>query len=130
MRSRERQVVNGERPSAYFCASEKKNKNNKSTITEVLENDKPTTTEPTNILKQCHEYYTNLFDETLQDRFLRNIDKKLSASAKRRLDSAIADEKVKQAIDLGNENSSPGLDSLLIEFYHHFYSKLKPSPPS
>ena len=128
VRSREKVLIDGEKPNRYFYAKEAIMKES-STINQ-LRIGGTVVDERSKILEELHRYYSALYrkqdlDESLQDQLLSNIDVTLPGRIVRLLDRLIESDEVERAIDLAKLNRTPGLDGLPIEFYATFWPVLR-----
>ena len=128
VRSREKDIVNEDRPTKYFYIQEN-HRQNQGTVTEVRAPDKRgrtrqyTTRE--DILEQIHKYYSDLYqskatDPTLRDQYARKITNVLTARQRAWMDSPITIKELEAAIKDLAVNRAPGPDGIPIEFYKSF----------
>ena len=139
IRSREETIIDGEKPTRYFYALESIKKA-KSTIENLIikqpnhknnpnDDNYIEITNETDILKEIHKYYTELYSKqtlntALQDELLSKIDRKLPNNIKTQIDAPITKQNLFRAIQLFKRNKSPGIDGLPIEFYDTFWPLL------
>ena len=140
VRSREKMIIDGEKPTRYFYAQERIKKV-KSTITKLTAirtgtgvgtGPGDTVTETPDILNEIHTYYTKLFkkqtlDIGLQDELLQNVTKRLPRDQMMSMEAPISDGELENALRHANRDRSPGLDGLPVEFYDGFWGHLKES---
>ena len=86
--------------------------------------------EESDVLKISKEFYTKLYtkeaeSEFEQNYFLRNINKRATAEERGKLDLPISEDEAYAALIDLKKDKSPGDDSLTVEFYIHFWPKLK-----
>lgn len=140
VRSREKLIIDGEKPTRYFYAQER-TKKIKSTITRLrakrtgsglATGPGDTLTDTQDILSEINTYYTTLFskqtlDTNLQDELLRNVTKRLPRDQMLSMEAPITDKELELALRHANRDRSPGLDGLPAEFYDTFWGHLKAS---
>ena len=132
IRSRVQWLIEGEKPTNYFCGLENKNYVDK-TIKKVINEDQNTITDQKEILDEVRTYYKKLFSN--QDKDLQDIDlndiikndnvKRLSEVEKQSIEGDITIIELGDALKNMNNNKSPGSDGFPADFYKVFWSKLK-----
>lgn len=130
IRSRARDVLEGEKCTAYFLGLEKQ-KQNKAYISELSDGNGNKVSNLEGILKIIQNYYKNLFtsEKLNQEQIidtLKIIDKKVSIEDRDWCDNPLSMDEVELAIDSLNKNKSPGIDGLSAEFYSCFKKQLAP----
>ena len=129
IRSKEKIILNEEKPTKYFFSQEKQ-KQNKKHITH-LQNEKGQTFKTTSkILKECKNFYENLYKkhntcETTQNELLKDIPRKLKDSQNLNLIKKVQISEIRHAVFSMENDKSPGVDGLPIEFYKKFFEKIK-----
>ena len=78
------------------------------------------------MIRIAEEYYTALYtpsktDIIRQQQLLRNIDTRISAEDRRKLDSALSLRELTEAVFQQKNNRSPGPDGITAEFYKAFW---------
>lgn len=129
IRSRAKNVVEGERSTKFFYELEK-TRQQAELIRSVIKNGK-SVKEKNEILKEVKEFYLNLFQEKgviEEDKefLLNQIKVKLKDDDRKMCDSKITEEEIDEAITQLSKGKSPGLDGLSSEFYKAFKSILTP----
>ena len=129
IRSKEKLIVNEEIPNKFFYQTEKVKQTKKQIITLQNEQNK-TLTNSHEILKECHNYYQQLYKKQnncklTQQQLLMNIPKLVTKNQNEQLTKAIQKNELKQAIEQTENEKSPGIDGILIEFYKTFYDLLE-----
>ena len=121
----------GEKPSSFFYKVLKIRQKN-SGIDEVYDTisneEKPQKTpKPTQILKNVHKFYSDLYDshseeicEEAQATLLNSLDKKLSPASIRKLEADLTLEELEASVKRMKKGKSPGIDGLPCEFYLKF----------
>ena len=129
IRSREKDIVNEDRPTKYFYIQEN-HRQTKSTISEVRVPDgrggMKTYTKRHEILKCLHEHYSQLYrergvDPHYRDLFANQVSSQLTDQQKAWLDREITLKELEDAINAMAVNRSPGPDGLPVEFYDRFF---------
>ncbi|KAK3091716.1 hypothetical protein FSP39_022111 [Pinctada imbricata] len=131
VRSRCRWIEDGEKPSKYFCALEKRNYVNKNIV--KLETNRRVITDQKEILNEIKTFYENLYasqDEMLTDVNLESLLNneeipKLSEDDKLNLEKPISIEEVGEAVKLLKNDKSPGPDGFSARFFKFFWPNLK-----
>ena len=130
IRSRIQYMYEGERSTAFFLGLEKQ-KQNKTEIKEVLDNNGQIITDKEEILKVVRDYYECLFKKDACDKdsvgeALEALKKTLSREDSVWCDCEFSVQEIYSAIDGLNKNKSPGSDGLTAEFYVGFKEILAP----
>ena len=129
IRSKEKLIVNEEIPNKFFYQIQKENQTKKQIKT--LQNEQNKTLKSNHdILKECHRYYQNLYKKQnncnrMQQELLQNIPKIVTANQNNQLTKTIQKTELKQAIEQTENDKSPGIDRIPIEFYKTFYDLLE-----
>ena len=124
IRSKEKLIVNEEIPNKFFYQTEKINQTKKQIITLQNEQNK-TLGNNHEILKECHNYYQQLYKKQnncklTQEQLLINIPKLVTTNQNKQLTKTIQKSKLKQAIEQTENEKSPGIEGIPIEFYKTF----------
>lgn len=130
IRSRVKNILEGEKCTAFFLGLEKK-KQNKAVFAQLKNNAGEVTTEQEGILDIVHTFYEKLFtndtcNEQHSQDILRCVEKQLVPEDREWCDGPISIEEVEMAITTLNKNKSPGEDGLSAEFYLAFKDQLAP----
>ena len=93
-------------------------------ISQIFDSQRNIQTNPQQIAHAFETYYINLYtaetvQSNIQDTFMK-YTKKLSDSDKEKLDTELTLADITQAINMLQEDKSPGSDGLTSEFYQHF----------
>ena len=123
-RSKCRWIEKGEKPTKYFFNLEKRNYN-RETINELRKQDGAVEIgEEKEILKVIQEFYEDLYSSEISptqeqfDLFISNlIFPKLTDEDKEEIEGPLTLDEYKNALELFQENKSPGEDGFTIEFY-------------
>ena len=134
IRSREKTILNEDRPTKYFYLQEQV-RQNKGHITEVhtldeegeIQNTYLTDKEILEILKEhyTHLYSTKQTDDYTRTELLESTTLQLTEEQKREMDKPITLQEIKNAVLDMETNRSPGPDGLPIEFYQKFLPLLQ-----
>lgn len=124
-RSKETLIEQGETPTKFFFAQEQIKQSKKSLVKLKLDSGECTTSSKT-ILKSLATYYRTLYskstiNKTAQAKLLSKIDRKLSPSQNQNLDKQLTKKEIKHSVDTMENEKSPGLDGLPVEFYKTFW---------
>ena len=132
IRSRTQWVIEGERPTKYFCALEHKNYMDK-TIKCLRRRNHTVTRNQEEILQEMQTFYAELFKS--KDNLLQNVDLKelLEGTPIERLNSMeainmeghLTVKELGQALKSTKSNKTPGLDGFRSEFFKVFWKNLK-----
>ena len=132
IRSREQIILNEDKPSRYFYAQEdiKQGKKFIDKLQVTRDQTLHMISEPQEILKEIHSYYKDLYskidtDSDVQQHFFSLVEKKVSEQEKLKLEAPITEADLFLTMKQMEENKSPGLDGLPIEFYFTFWEELK-----
>ena len=132
IRSREKMILNEEKPTKFFYIKEQQQQQKKTIETlNVNENGKIIEkTETKDILQAIHQFFTETYalhptDENVQTEFLQYVNTKLDEQAKQNLDLPITQGELFSTIQNTDTNKAPGIDGLPIEFYQTFWQELK-----
>ena len=138
IRSREKNLLNNEKPTKYFFAQEQ-NRQVKKKITKLRD---PTAdasetssndnyiTETTGILAEIHRHYTSLYklhppDPDAQRQLLQNLHNAIPKTAATQIDGPIHTTELATTLGQMELNKTPGIDGLPAEFYTAFWDELK-----
>ena len=129
IRSKEKLIVNEEIPNKFFHLAEKENQTKKQI--KILKNEQNKTLKTNHdILEECHKYYQNSYKKQnncnlTQQELLQNIPKLVTTNQNDQLTKTIQKNELKQAIEQTENDKSPGIDRIPIEFYKTFYDLLE-----
>ena len=126
IRSKARWCEQGERSTRYFFDLEKRNRSN-NYITKLKADDRTLVT-PTEILKEKHRYYQNLYTSTCTnpndacfDKFIESPSlSKLTAQLADTSDGRLTKEEWHASLKDISRGKSPGTEGLTAEFYLNF----------
>ena len=115
--------------NAYFIGLEKKRQNKKS-ITKLLDNEGNIITNQRDILDKIKYYYKTLYTSTnkqnLNDYIYRTkLESKVNQEDMNVCDGQLSVEECTEAILKMKLNKSPGIDGLTVEFYETFWESIK-----
>ena len=118
-------ILNEEKPNKYFYQIEKQ-KQAKKLIKQLQNEQNKILTTNLEILKECQKFYQNLYNKqknclNTQKELLNNIPKKVQIEHNEQLIKPINKNEIKQAINQIENDKSPGIDGIPIEFYKTFY---------
>ena len=130
VRSRARDVLNGEAPSRYFFAREA-SRHARSTVTHLDRADGSTTEDHQEVLAGLAAFYRDLYaavplDVAAQRELLAGVDARLSPEQRACLDAPLTAGDLKSSLDAMSPNKSPGVDGIPAEFYSAFWPELAP----
>ena len=127
-------IEKGEKSTNYFLNLEKYRANN-GTVFKIIDKNGNLITDEKDIVEVFADHFSNVYsdnsmnDEDLDsnmENFLNNVNlKTLSEIDKLTIDYPITIEEIKTAFQGLNENSSPGLDGLTMDFYKIFFEEIK-----
>ena len=128
IRSKEKIIINQEKPNKYFFQIEKQ-KQTKKHITKLKDEQNSYETS-FQILNHCKNYYQQLYtkittDTEIQNQFLEAIDTKVTEEQNSQLTKILTKKEIKEAIDQMEDQKSPGIDGIPIEFYKEYYNILE-----
>ena len=131
IRTKARWNEDGEKPSKYFCALEKRNYVNK-TVTRVVDDNNLEYTKQDEILEKIKTFYKTLYssrDETLTNVDLNDIltavnIQKLNVNDASLLETDITLEEAGIALKKMKNNKTPGPDGFTSEFYKFFWKDI------
>ena len=131
IRSRAEWLIDGEKPSKYLSALEKKQCIDK-TIKKLKKDDGTIITDQESILHEIEKYYQQLFmkDSTTNINTLNHLKqlqnfKKLSDHQATKLDLDLTIEELGKSLKKMKNGKSPGIDGFPCEFFKVFWDKLK-----
>ena len=132
VRSRTQWVIEGEKPTKYFCALECKNYLDKTIKCLKLQNEIVIKNQK-EILKEVRNFYQSLFGS--RDDFLNEIDfqkllkgqpiKKITTKEATNLEGYLTVQELSEALKNTKNNKTPGLDGFPAEFFKVFWMSLK-----
>ena len=124
MRSKEKIIIEQERPKKYFFEQEKtKQKIKTINKLEIVNNNKINKiTNNFEILKECKKYCQTLYtkfptNKQEQNNLLQNVEKKISNDQNKTLTAAITEKEIQIADWKMKNGKTSGIDGLPIEFY-------------
>ena len=129
IRSKEKIILNEEKPTKYFFLQEKQ-KQNKKHIKLLKNKQGKTLTTDSEILQDCKKYFQNLYTkqntcEITQNLLLKHITNKITNEQNNTLTKQIEITEIKEAIQSMENSKSPGIDGIPIEFYKEFIEIIK-----
>jgi len=133
IRSKVRHLNHGERPTKYFASLEKTQQSDR--LIDGLRDGQGTVYQDTDgMLGATADFYKDLYSEDLnpsrsdhQHLFFNSLpEKKLSLSDLNDLDRPLTLQELSSALKSMQNNKSPGLDGLTVEFYKAFWPTLGP----
>ena len=130
IRSKEKIILRKEKPTKYFFSQKTKQKQNKKQITHLQNKEGQIFKTTSKILKEFKNFYHNLYKkhntcETTQNELLKDIPRKSEDAQNLNLIQKIQISEIKQAVFSMENDKSPGVDSLSIEFYKKLFEKIK-----
>ena len=130
IRSKEMTIINEERPNKYFYLKEQQKQAKKHI--KQLQNEKKNEilTTNTEILKECSQFYKNLYSKQkncieTQNEILTNLLNLMKNELNEQLTKRLNKNEIKQAIYQMENDKSPGIDGIPVEFYKTFYDTLE-----
>ena len=129
IRSRAKDIINGEKPTNYFYNMEKRNKE-KSVIHKIKLGPHTYTTDRQTTQTGIKDYYQALYtkqDTSTQEqqKFLNEIDQTLPQHIADKIDAPITKDELKRTMQNMEHNKAPGIDGLPIEFLETFWEEIK-----
>ena len=129
IRSKEKFIINEEKPTKYFYQQEQRKQAKKQIIQLQNEQNKLLKTD-SEVLKECQNFYQKLYNkqenyEQTQKELLENITQVLENEYNQELTKNINKNELKLAIQQMENDKSPGIDGIPIEFYKKFYQILE-----
>ena len=117
-------------PDIDFYAKLEKRYQNKNVITELQDQNGKIQTDSEELIKIAQDYYTKLYtptrtDAIKQQQLLKNIDKKIDATDRQKLDAPITAEELHTAVYQLHDKKSPGIDGITAEFYKTYWHLIK-----
>ena len=132
IRSRTTWFEQGERNSKYFLNLENSNKK-KSCIRKLLRSNGEETTDPSTIMNEIHNFYSNLYDEKSETQtdysncpFFENTSSfpKLTDSMREKCEGQLTYLECFKVLSTFENNKTPGNDRITIEFYKYFWPEI------
>ena len=122
-------ILNEEKPNKYFYQIEKQ-KQAKKQIKQLQNEQNNTLTTNVEILKECQKFYQNLYNKQknsldTQKELLKNVPKKVEIEHNEKVIKPINKNEIKQTINQMENDKSPGIDGIPIEFYKTFYHTIE-----
>ena len=138
IRSKERAIVNEEKPTKYFYQQERQNQAKKTN--KITPKRKKLNTTNLEILKECQKFDQKLYNKQnsgIQTQkvtkkllkpyheIIKTISKSVQTNQNEKLIKPINKNELKEAINQMENDKSPGIDGIPIEFFKTFYSKIE-----
>ena len=129
-RSRDRQILEGDRNTAYFHAQANQRRRRRKKHISMLEGPSGMVHDTHSIIKIAVDYYKSLFGfekkigVDLADDFWEAEDK-VSAEYNEFLDAPFSEQEIKDAVFGSYAEGAPGPDGLPFIFYQHFWDLVK-----
>ena len=122
-------IINEEIPNKYFYLKEQQ-KQAKKHIKQLQNEKNEILTTNTEILKECSQFYQNLYSKQqncieTQNEILTNLPNLMKNELNEQLTKPINKNEVKQTIYEMENDKSPGIDGIPVEFYKTFYDTLE-----
>ena len=122
-------IINEEIPNKYFYLKEQQ-KQAKKHIKQLQNEKNEILTTNTEILKECSQFYQNLYSKQqncieTQNEILTNLPNLMKNELNEQLTKPINKNEIKQAIYQMENDKSPGIDGIPVEFYKTFYDTLE-----
>ena len=122
-------IINEEIPNKYFYLKEQQ-KQAKKHIKQLQNEKNEILTTNTEILKECSQFYQNLYSKQqncieTQNEILTNPPNLMKNELNEQLTKPINKNEIKQAIYQMENDKSPGIDGIPVEFYKTFYDTLE-----
>ena len=129
IRSKEKVILNEEKPTKYFYTQEKQ-KQTKKNITTMIDEKGNILQKNTDILNECKNYYQKLYINQntcldTQKQLLQQIQLKVSEMQNQQLTKQTQIIEIQQALQTMENGKSPGMDGIPVEFYKEFFDLLK-----
>ena len=120
IRSKETQIINEEILNKFFFQQEQQ-KQSKEQITQLQNNKNQLLPTNSKIIKECQKFYQSLYEKqnsckTTQEELLKEIHKIVNIDQNDHLTKKIEKKELKQAINQMEEDKSPGVDGIPVEF--------------
>ena len=124
IRSKEKIILNEEKPTKFFYSQEKQ-KQIKKSIHKLIDEEENILQNNEDILKERKKFYENLYKkqktcQTTQNSLLEKIDPKISENQNQQLTKPVDISEIKIAIENMENDKSPGIDGIPAEFYKEF----------
>ena len=131
LRTKAKWIEQGEKPSKYFCALEKRNFVNKN-ITKLTNSSNEELTKQDDILQEIKSFYQNLYrsyDDTLENVDISSLNlgndiPKLNEEQKQQLDSPVTASEILATLKRLKNNKSPGTSGFQAEFFKFFWKDI------
>ena len=122
-------IINEKIPNKYFYLKEQQ-KQAKKHIKQLQNEKNEILTTNTEILKECSQFYQNLYSKQqncieTQNEILTNLPNLMKNELNEQLTKPINKNEVKQTIYEMENDKSPGIDGIPVEFYKTFYDTLE-----
>ena len=117
-------------PDIDFYTKLEKRYQNKNIIMELKDENDIIHSDTEKLLETTEKFYKKLYspsktNKIKQQQLLKNIDKKLKASDRHKLDAPLSEEELSKATFQLHDGKSPGLDGKTAEFYKTFWFLIK-----
>ena len=130
VRTKAKWIEEGEKPSKYFCALEKRNFVNKN-VTKLINKNNEQLTNQKEILMEIKSFYQDLYksrDDSLENIDLATLDlgnvPKLTNEQRQLLDSPISGTEILASLKKLNNGKSPGTSGFQAEFFKFFWNDI------
>ena len=129
-RSRVQWLEEGEKPTLFFFKLERE-RADKNFVSSILDNSGREVFSRQDIERVHVNFYTDLFspkviDDSCTHQLLDSVSRTLSPAYRELCDENVSLAELANAVNSLSLNTSPGPDSLSVEFYRHFWDKLGP----
>ena len=129
IRSKQKLIEKGEKPTKFFFQQEKINQNKKH-FSKLKIGENTYTSNDKTILTNLKNFYKNLYTkiplcENTQDNLLNNIKNKIPNTNKTKLEQHLTSDELLEALKQMKDDKSPGIDGLPKEFYNTFWDTIK-----
>ena len=129
IRSKEKLILNEEKPTKYFYL-QKKQKQNKKQIKYLKNKEGKILATDSEILQECKNFFQKLYTkqntcEITQNLLLERITNEITNEQNNKLTKQIEITEIKEAIQNTENGKSPGIDGIPIEFYKEFTETIK-----
>lgn len=129
IRARTQDVIEGEETSIYHVMREKK-RGKRKILTELKLQDGTILTKQNDIRSAIHKHFSDIMsnqptDDNAWRELTVNVHGRLGEDEIDSLTAEIDEDELKEAVQLGAKNKSPGPDGIPIEFYQVFWPQMK-----